>query len=379
MIYLDNAATTQKKPQAVIDAVCTAMNLLGNAGRGTHAASLAAMRTVYDARVRVAELFHAAEPKQVVFTMNATQSLNMAIRGTLKKGDHVITTVMEHNSVIRPLYAMEEEGVEVTHLPVNAACTVPPSAFEAAIRPHTRAIVCTHCSNLTGNLIDIQSVGQIARKHGLLFIVDVSQTAGVFPIDMEQMNIDILCFTGHKSLLGPQGTGGLVIRPGTDIKPILAGGTGVHTFSHFQPKELPARLEAGTLNGHGIAGLDAAVEYINKTGMDVIRDREISLMKRFYDGVREIPDIRIYGDFSSMNRCPIVALNIADYDSAEVSDELFSRFDIATRPGGHCAPLMHEALGTKEQGAVRFSFSQFNTEEEIDKVIRAVGMLVMEG
>jgi cysteine desulfurase family protein len=325
----------------------------------------------------VAELFHAAEPKQVVFTMNATESLNMAIRGTLRKGDHVITTVMEHNSVLRPLYAMEEEGVEVTHLPVNAACTVPPSAFEAAIRPHTRAIVCTHGSNLTGNLIDIQSVGQIARKHGLLFIVDVSQTAGVFPIDMEQMNIDILCFTGHKSLLGPQGSGGLVICPGTDVKPILAAEQGFIRSVIFS-EGTAARLEAGTLNGHGIAGLDAAVEYISKTGMDVIRDREISLMKRFYDGVREIPDIRIYGDFSSMNRCPIVALNIGDYDSAEVSDELFSRFDIATRPGGHCAPLMHEALRTKEQGAVRFSFSHFNTEEEIDRVIEAVYTLATE-
>ena len=250
--------------------------------------------------------------------------------------------------------------------------------FEKAIKENTKAIVCTHGSNLTGNKVDVERIGEIAQKHGLLFVVDASQTAGVFPIDVQKMHIDILCFTGHKGLLGPQGTGGMYVRKGVHVRPLLSGGTGVQTYSKTQPEEMPTALEAGTLNGHGIAGLDAAIGYLEETGIDTIRAKEQALMKRFYEGVKEIPGVKIYGDFSSMDRCAVVSLNIRDYDSGEVSDALLTDYGISTRSGGHCAPRMHEALGTVEQGAVRFSFSHYNTEEEVDTAIRAVCELAEE-
>ena len=227
-------------------------------------------------------------------------------------------------------------------------------------------------------MVDIKRVGEIAKRHGLIFVVDASQVAGVFPIDVKELNIDILCFTGHKGLLGPQGTGGLYVRDGVDVKPYLSGGTGVQTYNEHQPAEMPTRLEAGTLNGHGIAGLDAAIDYINEVGMKSIHDKELALMWKFYNGVKDIEGIKIYGDFDVKDRCPIVSINLSDYESGVVSDELFIRFEIATRPGGHCAPLMHRALGTVDQGAVRFSFSHFNTEEEVDTAINAVRTLVEE-
>lgn len=378
MIYLDNAATTQKKPEEVIDAVISAMRQLGNAGRGAHGASLGASRTVFDTRVLLQEFFNAEDSKNIVFTANSTESLNIAIKGVLSPGDHVISTVLEHNSVLRPIYQLEKEGVAHSFVSADPKGNPIYEDFEKAIRPETKAIVCTHGSNVTGNLVDIERVSSIAHKHGLLFIVDASQTAGVFPIDVQAMGIDILCFTGHKGLLGPQGTGGMYVRTGVEVKPLLHGGTGVQSYNENQPSEMPTRLEAGTLNGHGIAGLDAAVRYIQKKGIDNIRKTEEDYMKRFYEGVKDIPGIRLYGDFSSFHRCGIVALNIGDYDSSEVSDELYTRFDIATRPGAHCAPLMHKALGTVEQGLVRFSFSHFNTEEEIDKAVSAIHTLATE-
>lgn len=378
MIYLDNAATTQKKPEEVIDAVISAMHQLGNAGRGAHGASLGASRTVFDTRVLLQEFFNAEDPKNIVFTANSTESLNIAIKGVLSPGDHVISTVLEHNSVLRPLYQLEKEGVAHSFVSADSKGNPVYEEFEKKIRPETKAIVCTHGSNVTGNLVDIERVSRVAHEHGLLFIVDASQTAGVFPIDVQAMGIDILCFTGHKGLLGPQGTGGMYVRTGVEVKPLLHGGTGVQSYNENQPPEMPTRLEAGTLNGHGIAGLDAAVRYILKTGIDNIRKTEEDYMKRFYEGVKDIPGIRLYGDFSSFHRCGIVALNIGDYDSSEVSDELYTRFDIATRPGAHCAPLMHKALGTVEQGLVRFSFSHFNTEEEIDKAVSAIHTLATE-
>lgn len=372
MIYLDNAATTLQKPKQVMEAVAEAMCSLGNAGRGVHGATLGASRVIFDTRKRLADFFHAESPKQIVFTMNSTESLNTAIKGTLQGGDHVITTELEHNSVLRPLYEMEKRGVELTILQSDEKGCIDLQDFEREIRRNTRMIVCTHGSNLTGNLVDIGQVGEIARRNQILFCVDASQTAGVFPVDVQKMKIDILCFTGHKSMLGPQGTGGLYVREGVEIRPLKSGGSGVQTYRREHPAEMPTALEAGTLNGHGIAGLNAAVAYIQERGMDVIRKREQDLMKRFYNGVKEIPGIRIYGDFSGPERCPIVALNLGAYDSSEVSDELFMAYGIATRPGAHCAPLMHKALGTVGQGAVRFSFSHYNTEEEIDTAAAAL-------
>lgn len=372
MIYLDNAATTRKKPPEVVAAVTEALCFLGNAGRGAHEATLQASRTIYDTRRKLAEFFHAESPDRIAFTCNATESLNTAIKGLLSHGDHVVTTQLEHNSVLRPLYEMEEKGAELTILPVDQTGNINLTDLEAAIRPKTKAIICTHASNVTGNLVDIAAIGQIAQKHNVIFIVDASQTAGVFPIDVQAMHIDILCFTGHKSLLGPQGTGGIYVRTGLLLHPLKSGGSGVQTFNKRHPQQMPTALEAGTLNGHGIAGLNAALDYLVRVGIDSIREKEQQLMWQFYDGIREIPGVKIYGDFSRKNRCPIVSFNIGGYDSAEVSDELAEGWEIATRSGGHCAPLMHEALGTAEQGVVRVSFSHYNTAEEVETVITAV-------
>lgn len=378
MIYLDNAATTMHKPKEVIEAVVNAMGSLGNAGRGVNTASLGAARVIYETRERLAELFGAEDPKQIAFTCNSTESLNIAIRGLLKPGDHVITTVLEHNSVLRPLYDLQEKGLDVTYLSCDEKGRICYEDFEKEIRPETKAIITTHGSNLIGNLLDIGRIGKIAHDHGILYIVDASQTAGVFPIDVKAMNVDVLCFTGHKGLLGPQGTGGIYVREGLTVRPLKAGGSGVQTYNRHHPSEMPTALEAGTLNGHGIAGLNAALKYIEHVGLDTIRKTEQDWMWMFYNGVKDIPGVRVYGDFDVDERCPIVTLNIGDYDSAEVSDELLTTYDISTRSGGHCAPLLHQALGTVEQGSVRFSFSHFNTEEEIQTAIRAVEELAKD-
>lgn len=378
MIYLDNAATTMHKPQCVIDAVVSAMSSMGNAGRGANEASLSASRIIYDTREKLCRFFGGTSPKQVAFTNNSTESLNIVIKGLLNPGDHVITTMLEHNSVLRPLYEMEKKGVKLTIVKSDRKGRLDISRIEKAICAETKMIVCTNGSNLTGNYVDVGAVGKIAKEHGVLFVVDASQTAGVFPIDVEKMNIDVLCFTGHKGLLGPQGTGGLYVREGIAIRPLKCGGTGVQTYNKSQPEEMPTALEAGTLNGHGIAGLHAALEYLEETGIDKIRAREQELMHKFYEGVKDIPEVTVYGDFSGGERCPIVLLNIGDYDSGEVSDALLTDYGISTRPGGHCAPLMHEALGTVEQGAVRFSFSHYNTDEEVETAIRAVIELAQE-
>lgn len=372
MIYLDNAATTMKKPPAVVTAVTEALCCLGNAGRGGHDASLDASRVIFSARQKIAALFNAESARQIVFTANSTESLNIAIKGILEPGDHVITTALEHNSVLRPLYEMEDRGVELTVIGSDMSGCINYSDFEKNIKENTKVIVCTHGSNLTGNMLDITRIGSIAAEHGLTFIVDASQTAGVFDIDVQSMNIDILCFTGHKGLLGPQGTGGMYVREGVYVKPLLSGGSGVQTYSRSHPEEMPTALEAGTINAHGLAGLSAAVDYLNETGLGEVRRIERELMEHFYNGVKDVPGVKIYGNFTSEERCAIVTLNIWDYDSSEVSDALYMHFGISTRPGAHCAPLMHHALGTVDQGAVRFSFSHYNTAEEVEIAINAV-------
>ena len=378
MIYFDNAATTLQKPECVLRAVIEAMGTFGNPGRGVHEPALAASRAVYETRCALAQLFRVENPANIAFTANATAALNTAIKGILNPGDHVITTAMEHNSVLRPLYELEDRGVELTILPADDWGRIDCNAISAAIRDNTRAIVCTHGSNLTGNLLDIGKIGAIAKAHGLLFVVDASQTAGVFPIDVQKMDIDILCFTGHKGLLGPQGTGGLYVREGVDVRPLLTGGSGVQSHSKTHPAQMPTALESGTLNAHGLAGLNAGVRWLLETGIDTLRQKELDLMWAFYEGVREIPEITVYGDFSARERCPIVSLNVRDYDSSQVSDALFSQYGIATRPGAHCAPLMHDALGTGSRGGVRFSFSHYNTMEEIKIAIAALREIARE-
>lgn len=415
MIYLDNAATTLHKPPEVVAAVTKALTSLGNASRGAHDGALESNRLIYRTRRKLAAFFGCPKAEQVIFTNNATEALNIAISGTLRAGDHVITTQLEHNSVLRPLYRLRKErGISLSFVEADQKGCVDYDTFESLIRSETRAIVCTHASNLTGNMLDLARIGQIAKAHGLLLIVDASQTAGAVPIDMSRLGISLLCFTGHKSMMGPQGTGGLCINGDIDVAPFKVGGTGVQSYLEEQPREYPTRLEAGTLNGHGIAGLDAAVTFIEKTGIDAIRAHETMLACRFYEAVRRIPGVCVYGDWDNRDdrgdheeqgergdrkehgdlrdrevlegredrlvqeRSPIVSLNIGDLDSAVVADELSYTYGIATRAGAHCAPLMHRALGTQEQGAVRFSFGYYNTVADVDAAAEAVRKIAGE-
>ncbi len=372
LIYLDNAATTLHKPPQVAEAVKQAILTAGNAARGAHGASMQASRTVFETRQKLARLLGCPQADHVVFTANSTMALNIAITGILSPGDHAISTDLEHNSVLRPLYALHEQGVALSFVPADKQGRVRYEDFASLFRPNTKAVICTHASNLTGNMLDLACIAAMAHEHGALLIVDASQTAGAVPIDMTAMGVDVLCFTGHKGLMGPQGTGGLCIRPGVEIRPLLRGGSGVHSFDRQQPAAYPTRLEAGTLNSHGIAGLDAAVDYLLSEGVAAIEKREQALMRRFYENVCDIDGVQVYGDFAAQQRAAIVALNIRDYDSAEIADVLFADYGIATRPGAHCAPRMHQALGTVQQGVVRFSFSVFNTEDEVDAAIQAV-------
>lgn len=378
MIYMDNAATTMQKPPEVAEAVLHALGAAGNSARGAHAGSLNAARILYEARAALAQFFSCPRADHVAFACNATEALNTALFGLLSPGDHVISTDIEHNSVLRPLYRLQDErGVALDFVPADKRGNLEYAAFEALLRPNTRAIVCTQASNITGNLTELSKISAVTQAHGVLLIVDAAQTAGCFPIDMTRLGIDVLCFTGHKGLFGPQGTGGLCIREGVDIRPFKVGGSGVQSYSRTQPAQLPSRLEAGTQNAHGIAGLHAALTFINDIGVETIHEKELSLTRRFYNGACAIPGVRIYGDHSG-DRAAIVSLNLKERESAVVADALFERYGIAVRAGAHCAPRMHRALGTERQGAVRFSFSWYNTESEIDAALDALQALARE-
>ncbi len=374
MIYLDNAATTMHKPQTVIDAVTQAMCSLGNAGRGATSGALDAARTIHGCRAKLARLLGCPRADHVCFTPNSTAALNTVINGVVRPGDRVVTTVLEHNSVLRPLNRLAtEQGVTVEHAGCDASGVLDYDELERLVTPGTRAVVVTHASNVTGNAVDVARVAAMAHAAGALVIIDASQSAGTAKIDMNAMGLDVVCFTGHKGLMGPQGTGGLAVAEGIDVAPWAMGGTGVHSFDTLQPMEWPTRLEAGTLNGHGIAGLSAGLDFIEaQGGVEAIAAHERSLAERFLAGVRKIPGIKLYGAFDQPARSAIVSLNVGDIDSAEISDALMQGWGIATRPGAHCAPLMHRALGTERQGVVRFSFGYFNTDEEVDTAIDAL-------
>lgn len=372
MIYLDNAATTIHKPEGVAQAMVQALSSLGNSGRGAHEATLDASRIIYGTREKLARLFGIKDPMRIAFTCNATESLNIAINGLFEKGDHVITTMCEHNSVLRPLYRLEENGGELSILPADSKGVPMYGELEQLIQKNTRAIVITHASNLSGNVTDLGRVSAIAQKYKLLLVVDASQSAGCIPIDVEKMGIDVLCFTGHKGLMGPQGTGGIYVREGLEIRPLKVGGSGVHSYDREHPKEMPTALEAGTLNGTGIAGLFSSLDFILDTGVEAIHKKEMKLAKRFFDGIKELPEVTVYGDWQNSERTAIVSVNLGTEESGQVSDWLWEDYGIAVRAGAHCAPLMHKALGTEKQGAVRFSFSYFNTEEEVDAAIQAL-------
>lgn len=374
MIYLDNAATTISKPQTVIDAVAQAMCSLGNAGRGATSGALDAARTIHACRAKLARLLGCPRADHVCFTPNSTAALNTVINGVVRPGDRVVTTVLEHNSVLRPLNRLAaEQGVTVEHAGCDASGVLDYDELERLITPGTRAVVVTQASNVTGNAVDVARVVAVAHAAGALVIVDASQSAGTAHIDMQAMGLDIVCFTGHKGLMGPQGTGGLAVAEGIDVAPWAMGGTGVHSFDALQPLEWPTRLEAGTLNGHGIAGLSAGLDFIEaRGGVEAIAAHERALVDRFLAGVCEIPGITLYGAYDQPTRSAIVSLNVGDIDSAEISDALMQGWGIATRPGAHCAPLMHRALGTERQGVVRFSFGYFNTDEDVDTAIDAL-------
>jgi len=378
MIYLDSAATSLYKPPCVAEAVSRALGSFGNSARGTHEASLTASRIIFETRERICIMFGAGRPERVAFTSNATESLNVVIQGLVRPGSHAVSTVLEHNSVLRPLYLQEERKAELSFADCDPAGRVRPQTIEKLIRTGTRAVVCTHASNVTGNVVDIRAVGEICRRRGVLFIVDASQTAGIFPVDMQKQNIDVLCFSGHKGLLGPQGTGCLCVREGISIPPLMVGGTGTQSYSRVQPVQMPDALEAGTQNGHGIAGLCASLSYLSEYGIDRIRTAEQALMRQFIEEVKDLPQVTLYGDFEDNDRAPVVSLNIGTRDSAEISDILSREYGILTRSGAHCAPLMHQALGTAKQGAVRFSFSHYNTREDIECAAAAIRELALE-
>ncbi|MDQ7095293.1 aminotransferase class V-fold PLP-dependent enzyme [Desulfosporosinus sp. PR] len=362
MIYLDNAATTLKKPDCVKEAVLRAMDTFGNASRGTHTPALDALRMLMEARIALASLFGlSADPMRVVFTLNATLALNIAIAGI--KG-HIVTTSVEHNSVLRPVY---RHG-NYTIVPCDALGCVSTEAISSAIQPDTEAVVLTHASNVTGNVFDIQSVGKLCAAQGLHFIVDASQSAGLLPIDMK--NISALCFTGHKSLFGPQGTGGLCLGPDYMPESLYVGGSGHHSFDLKHPQQLPDALEAGTQNAHGIAGLLAGVQYIQSTGLSAIHNQADTLARLFAHSLADIPGVTLYGDLAAPLRTPVVSLNIEGYDSAQAAGLLFEKYGIAVRAGTHCAPLIHDRLSLS--GSIRFSFSHFNTREETQLAIDAV-------
>lgn len=372
MIYFDNAATTLKKPKEVAVAVYNAINNFANASRGAYESSINSERIILSARERLKKLFNADSPNCIAFTNNSTEALNMAIKGLIGKSEHIITTSFEHNSVLRPIYEMENIGTEVSIIKSDKNGNINYNEIENNIKENTKAIICTHASNVIGDILDISLIGKISKKYNLLFILDASQTAGCVPIDIKNNFIDVLCFTGHKGLMGPQGTGGLCVRKDLFIKPLKTGGSGIKSYSKTHPENMPTRLEAGTLNGHGIAGLNAALEFIENETIEKIENHERELSRYFYDSIKNIENIKFYGNYETDNRVSIVALNIGEIDSSKISDILSNDYNIATRPGAHCAPLMHKALGTVNQGIVRFSFSYFNTFEEIDKGIEAI-------
>lgn len=376
MIYFDSAATSFLKPPAVKQAVSEAFDTLGSPGRGGHPLSLAAGRSVFHCRTQLAELFGLDDPARVCFAYNATDALSTAIFGLFAPGDHIITTALEHNSVLRPLFLLQDQGLELTILPADKQGRICYDDFVSALRENTRAVVCTHASNVTGNGLDLARIGTFCKQNDLLFVVDASQSAGVLPINMKEQNISVLCFTGHKGLFGPQGTGGLCVAEGVEIRPLKVGGSGIHSFDRHHPADYPERLEAGTMNATGIAGLSAGLDFIAQTGLDAIREREEALARRFYLGIRDLPGVIVYGDMDAPLRTAVVAMNLAGEDAGAVADALAEDYGICTRAGAHCAPLMHHALSTVEQGIVRFSFSYFNTEDEIDTAIGAIRALI---
>jgi cysteine desulfurase family protein len=385
MIYFDNAATSWPKPPQVGKAMVTFLDDVGaNPGRAAHRRAVESARIVYDAREAVAELFNAPDPLRVVFGANATEALNLALFGYLRPGDHVITTHMEHNSVMRPLRALERQceqgsgGVDLTVVRCSPEGFLDPADVEAAIQPGTVMIVLNHASNVVGTLLPVVEVGYIAREHDLLLLVDAAQTGGAYPIDVEAGRIDLLAFTGHKSLYGPMGTGGLVIGQRVDVerlRPLKRGGTGSNSELEEQPDFLPDRYESGTVNAVGLAGLAAGVRWVSERGVGDIRAHETAMTQRLIDGLTRIEGVTVYGGLDAGRQTTTVSFNVAGMSCSDVGMRLDEEYGIMCRVGLHCAPAAHKTLGTFPDGTVRFSLSAFNTLEEVDEAVEAVGHL----
>ena len=379
MIYLDNAATSWPKPPQVKEAMNRFMEEIGaNPGRSGHFLSIEAARIVYETREALSVLFHVKDSSRIIFTLNATESINLALKGLLKPQDHVITSSMEHNSVMRPLRELEKKGIELSVIPCSKEGMLDPQEVGKRIRSNTRMVVLNHASNVTGTLLPVKEVGFITRNHDLLFLIDAAQTAGAYPIDVEKEGIDLLAFTGHKSLYGPQGTGGLVL--GERIKekemiPLKQGGTGSRSEFEEQPDFLPDRFESGTPNGVGISGLLAGVQFVLEKGVEQIRQKEMSLVEKLIVGLKEVRQVKIYGPEHYQDRVATLSFNFAHLSPSNGALRLEKEFGILCRPGLHCAPAAHHTIGTFPEGTIRFGLSVFNTEADVEATIRAVSLI----
>ncbi|KXB66097.1 cysteine desulfurase family protein [Parvimonas sp. KA00067] len=373
MIYVDNGATTFPKPKVVTDKIMEcSLYYAGNPGRSGHKLAMKMDLEIYETREKICKLINGTEPLNVIFTFNGTDSLNLAIKGVLEKGDHVITTSMEHNSVLRPLNQLKKDGIiDLSIVYADEHGYVDTQKIFDAVKPNTKLIVTTHMSNVFGTIVDIKSIGAFCSEKNIIYLVDSAQSIGVLDIDVQDMNIDLLAFPGHKALFGSMGTGALYIKEGIKVKSLKQGGTGSYSHSIDQPELYPDSLESGTPNGLGIVALGKGIDFINEVGLENIRNHEISLKNHFIELLKDNEDIILYGTLDDRQGA-VVSLNIKDMDSSEVSYILNNEFDIYTRPGFHCAPLAHKSLGTEELGAVRFSFGYFNTIEEIETCVNAL-------
>ena len=378
MIYLDNAATSWPKPPAVLQAVQDMLVNGGNAGRGSHSLALRSAEIVFECRENLAALFNIENPLRICFTSNATESLNLALKGWLKPGDHVVCSGMEHNSVWRPLTRLQSEGVEFSIALADAEGRVSAESVLRELRPNTRMVAVLHASNVNGAINPIGEIGELTSRLRIPFLVDASQTAGCVPIDVEAMHIDLLAFPGHKGLLGPQGTGGLYVRQTCELTPLKEGGTGSDSKSPLQPEYVPDRYESGTLNTLGIAGLSAGVSFLRNEGVEKIREREQLLTDVLIRGLQEIPGVRVYAPQRAEHRTAVISFAMEDRDPVTVAHDLEERFGIACRAGLHCACLAHRSLGTEDTGTVRFSLGVFSTQTDVDAAIEAVRVLAQE-
>ena len=374
-IYFDQAATSYPKPTSVVDAMVHFMSHVGvNVGRGSYREAYTADSVVYETRELLKTLFNASDSKNVIFTANITQSLNMVMKGYLKSGDHVLVSSMEHNAVMRPLIQLKDSGVTFDRIPCTSEGELILESIEGLIHPNTKAIIMTHASNVCGTMMPIEEVGKICEKHRLKFIVDAAQTAGVIDIDMKAMHIDVLTFTGHKSLLGPQGIGGFLVTDemAASIEPFISGGTGSFSHTEDMPSQMPDKFEAGTLNTPGVYGLNAALKYVMALGLNEIRHMEMVLTQMFLEGLKRFPKVTVIGKQDMVNRTAVVSIQIEGIDIAHVAYLLDKEYHIMTRVGLHCAPHAHKTLGTYPIGTLRFSFGHMNTPEEVEQCLEAL-------